>query len=59
MLDAKSIICYEDYNFPNVGFIASEKNGQMVNDVYNLYKDRHFVNGDGTINSDFTRTYRL
>lgn len=54
MLNLPAFISYEINNFPNVGFVASEKNGKLVNDVYDLYKDRHFLNKDGSFNQSFT-----
>lgn len=53
-LRQNAFLCYEDNNYPNVGFIASEKNGKLVKQVYNLYKDKHFFTKDGQMNINYT-----
>ena len=54
MLNLSAFISYEINNFPNVGLVASEKNGRLVNDVFDLYNDRDFINEDGNFNQSFT-----
>lgn len=50
-LQEKAFGCYEIDNLLNVGLLASEKNGSFVNNMLDIYKNKHFIiNGQANLN---------
>lgn len=49
MLNHNAFSGFEDNNSIPTGIMASEKNGAWATEMYNYYKDKHFVNSDGTL----------